>query len=202
LPIWRNPKIKVEEMDFQNHRIRVGSKGRERIVYFGKQAATALKFYLEGRTTGPLFLDDRPIQRGQLVRWGRIWQARWREYPGKIHHTKYLGNPAKMSYRTANARFHSLMETVSLRRERHGITSFVIQAVVRRAGEKIGLKNICPRMIRHSFATHPSDPRNSQISFACGRQANCRNVSTEDCRSYFAVDRVQRDSEANSQTAI
>ena len=59
-----------------------------------------------------------------------------------------------MSYRIANANFHRLMETVNLRRERHGITSFVIQTVVRRAGEKIGLKNICPRMLRHSFATH------------------------------------------------
>jgi site-specific recombinase XerD len=148
------PKLKVEEVDFRNCRIKVCSKRRERIVYFGKPAANALRFYLEGRTTGPLFLDDRPIQRGQLVRSGRIWQARWREYPGKIHHTKYLGNPAKMSYRAANERFHSLMETVNLRRERHAISGLVIQTVVRRAGEKIGLRGICPRMIRHSFATH------------------------------------------------
>src|SRR5258706_9424948 len=127
------PKLKVEEIDFRSRRIKVCSKGRERVVYFGQQAANALKFYLEDRTMGPLFLDDRPIQRGQLVRSGRIWQARWREYPGNIHHTKYLGNPAKMSYRTANANFHSLMETVNLRREHDATNYFLIHALGGRA---------------------------------------------------------------------
>src|SRR5712672_2930658 len=32
------PKLKVEEIDFRNRRIKVCSKGRERIVYFGKRA--------------------------------------------------------------------------------------------------------------------------------------------------------------------
>jgi len=148
------PPLKVQDVDFRNRRIKVCSKGKERVVYFGKQAANALKFYLGNRTNGPLFLDDFPVQRGQLVRSGRIWQARWRQYPGRIHHTKYLGNPAKMSYRTATVKFQRLMGTVNLCRERHGITACVIQSVVQRAGEKIGMPKSCPRMIRHSFATH------------------------------------------------
>jgi site-specific recombinase XerD len=147
-------KVKVEEIDFRYRRLRVCSKGRERVVYFGKQAANAMRFYLGSRTTGPLFLDDVPIQRGQLVRSGRIWQARWREYPGRIHRTKYLGNPAKMSYRVANARFRRLMRTANLSRERHGITKWAIEQMVRGTGEKIGLTGVCPRVLRHSFATH------------------------------------------------
>jgi site-specific recombinase XerD len=78
------PKLKLEDIDFRHRRTRVASKGRERVVYFGKAAATALRFYVGSRTTGPLFLDNIPAQRGLLVRSGRTWQARWREYPGRV----------------------------------------------------------------------------------------------------------------------
>ena len=146
--------LKVEDIDWRNRRTRVHAKGRERIVYFGNEAAKALKYYLARRKVGPLFLDDLPVQRGQLARSERIWQARWREYPGRVHRTKYLGNPATMPYRTAKRKFQRLMATVSLRRERHAITPWIVQHVVHRAGERIGLQNLCPRVIRHSFATH------------------------------------------------
>jgi site-specific recombinase XerD len=148
------PKVKVEDIDFRNRRTRVSSKGRERVVYFGKAAASALRLYVGTRATGPLFLDNIPVQRGQLVRSGRVWQARWREYPGRVHRTKVLGNPARMPYREAHAKFRRLMRTVNLNRERHGITKWAIEQLVRGSGEKIGLKGVCPRVLRHSFATH------------------------------------------------
>jgi site-specific recombinase XerD len=147
-------KLRLEDIDFRRLRARVYSKRRERVVYLGRQAANALKFYVGNRKTGPLFLDNIPAQRGLLVKSGRTWQARWREYPGRVHHTKYLGNPAKMSYRVANAKFHRLMNTVNLARERHGLTKWAIEQIVRGTAEKIDLKGVSPRVLRHSFATH------------------------------------------------
>ena len=147
-------QARVEDIDFRHRKTIVGSKGRDRTVYFGQPAAYALKFYLGSRRTGPLFLDDIPIQQGFLVRSGRVWQARWREYPGRINRTKYLGNPAKMPYRVANAKFLRLMKKVNLNRERHAISRWAIQQVFRNLGERIGIKTLCPRILRHSFATH------------------------------------------------
>ena len=147
-------QVKVEDIDFRHRKTIVGSKGRDRTVYFGQPAGYALKFYLGSRRAGPLFLDDVPIQRGFLVRSGRTWQARWREYPGKIKRTKYFGNPAKMPYRVANAKFLRLMKKVNLKRERHAISRWAIQQVFRNLGERIGMKTLCPRILRHSFATH------------------------------------------------
>lgn len=148
------PKLKLEDIDFRHRRVRVFSKKRERVVYFGKPAANALKFYVGSRKVGPLFLDDIPVQRGMLRRSGRVWQAVWREYPGRVHHTKYLGNPSTMTYRVASAKFRRLMKTVNLTRERHGITEVAIRAVIKGIGERIGLKNVSPRVLRHSFGTH------------------------------------------------
>jgi integrase/recombinase XerD len=147
-------KIRLEDVDFRHRRVRVSSKGRERVVYFGKSAANALKFYVGSRKAGPLFVDNIPIQRGTLVRGQRTWQARWREYPGGIHRTKYLGNPSKMPYGVASAKFRRLMKTVNLKRERHAITRIAIGKLIKGIGERIGLKEVSPRVLRHSFATH------------------------------------------------
>lgn len=147
-------KLQVEDVDFRHRKVVVASKGSERTVYFGQPAADALKFYLGRRTTGPLFLDDIPMQKGFLARSNRIWQARWTEYPGRIFHTKYLGNPVKMSYGTANAKFLRLMKKVNLTRQRHPLSRWAIQQAIRKIGDRIGIKGVSPRILRHSFATH------------------------------------------------
>jgi len=147
-------KLKLEDIDLRHRRVRVSSKGKERVVYFGKSAANALKLYIGSRKTGPLFLDSIPIQQGTLVRGRRTWQARWREYPGGSHRTKHLGSPAKMTYRVASAKFRRLMKSVNLKRDRHAITKVAIGKLVRGIGERIGLKDVSPRVLRHSFATH------------------------------------------------
>ena len=147
--------LKVEDIDFAHRCTRVCSKGTERIVYFGRSASSALRFYLGKRTCGPLFLDDLPQQQGQLIRGSdRVWQARWREYPSRTYHTKYLGNPQKMPYRVAKTKFARLMRTLELGRDRHALTKYGIEAIVRITGERLGIKGVLPRILRHSFATH------------------------------------------------
>jgi site-specific recombinase XerD len=50
-------RISVEDVDLKRRTIRVAGKGKERTVLFGRQAANAVKMYLAGRRTGPLFLS-------------------------------------------------------------------------------------------------------------------------------------------------
>ncbi len=52
--------MRVEHIDFPAGEIRVLGKGnKERIVLFGREAAAALRRYLAGRKTGPLFRNNR-----------------------------------------------------------------------------------------------------------------------------------------------
>jgi integrase/recombinase XerD len=147
-------KLKVSDLDFGRRQALVSLKGKERIVYFGREAATSLRMYLKKRTVGPLFLDDLPKQRGFLVRTTDLWQARWLEYPGRIQRTKYLGSSRTIPYRIARARFERLLKGASLDRPRHGIEVHTVLMIVRAAGQRIGLDRVTPRMLRHSFATH------------------------------------------------
>jgi integrase/recombinase XerC len=147
-------KLKVENIDFRKKRVVVASKGSERTVYFGQAAAHALRFYLGRRSTGPLFLDDIPTQKGFLVRSGHVWRAYWKEYPGRINRTKFLGNSRKMSYGTAHAKFVRLMKKANLMRARHPISRHAIQLAIRKIGDRIGIKGVSARTLRHSFATH------------------------------------------------
>jgi integrase/recombinase XerD len=59
-----------------------------------------------------------------------------------------------MSYRAAKTKFAQLMKTVELKRERHALTKYGIEAIVKVTGERLGMKSVVPRILRHSFATH------------------------------------------------
>ncbi|MGB6876124.1 MAG: tyrosine-type recombinase/integrase [Candidatus Acidiferrales bacterium] len=49
-------QMRVEQLDFRQRQIVVLGKGqKERLVFFGKRAARALKVHLTGRTKGPVF---------------------------------------------------------------------------------------------------------------------------------------------------
>ncbi len=147
-------QLKVSDVDFGRRQAVVRLKGKERIVFFGREAATSLRLYLKKRTVGPLFLDDLPKQRGMLVRSPGIWQARWVEYPAGIQRTKFLGNSRTIPYRIAKARFERLLKGASLARPRHSLHVHTVLMIVRAAGRRIGLERVTPRMLRHSFATH------------------------------------------------
>ncbi len=62
--------MRVEHIDWRNRSLRVLGKGRkERVVFFGSKAAQALRKYLAGRQTGPLFRNARrrPLSTGRIA---------------------------------------------------------------------------------------------------------------------------------------
>lgn len=56
--------LRVEGIDFGSRKFKVGSKRKDRIVYFGVHAAKALRSYLDGRKTGYVFQDKIASQKG------------------------------------------------------------------------------------------------------------------------------------------
>jgi site-specific recombinase XerD len=150
-----------------------GKGDKQRSVLIGKYAVGALRAYLEGRTSGPLFLTRRRSQQGSVkfqdtcksTYWCGWW-ADWQQLPNgkwKRHqHYKYLGTyeelPTVEAARTALFRFietqpHTKHPGNDARRLGHK----AIERIVKKAARRAGLGNIHPHQLRHSFATHLRD---------------------------------------------
>jgi site-specific recombinase XerD len=72
---------RVEDIQWGERVLKVLGKGqKERLVMFGRKTAEALKAYLQGRESGPLFREDRAEQQGSVhLQRGAYWVAFWRE---------------------------------------------------------------------------------------------------------------------------
>ena len=146
--------LKVSDVDFWHRRIHVCGKRKERYVYFGVPASKALHKYLDGRTSGALFLDAYTEQRGYLASdCLGAWQGRWTEWPTGIPRAKYLGK-AMLSRKEAQRKFTAFLKGRSLERPRQPLGREGILQALRRTGERVGLPGLNARMLRHSFASH------------------------------------------------
>lgn len=147
--------MKIEDVDFAGHRIRVCAKRKHRIVYFGRAAHRALLRYIGSRITGPLFLDDIRQQRGHLACTPSGWEVHWRRYPeGKLASIR-LGALPEMPHRQAVALKREFLQNVDLTRTRVALGGSGIEKVVRLAGRQAGIRRaVGPQMLRHTFATH------------------------------------------------
>lgn len=91
--------IGIEDIDFQQRKVRVRAKRKERIVYLGASAARALRQYIKTRKTGPLFLDDHVEQKGLLEALkctASGWEVHWRQYPQGERRFIRIGTPPQM----------------------------------------------------------------------------------------------------------
>lgn len=154
--------VRVEDIDFRRRTLKVRSKRKDRIVYLGRDAAKALRFYLRGRKKGYLFQDKIEQQRGYITYYEKAWLGNWRDYHtdknGSVKRCKRLGNPARVSRGEAERRFKAFLRESGINLTRNkkdramhrSSLGFVVRELARRAG----LGRVGPHTLRHSFATH------------------------------------------------
>jgi integrase/recombinase XerD len=156
-------KIRVQDVDFHTKQIRVCGKRKERIVYFGRPAKKALVRYLAGRKSGFLFEDIFTRQTGFVSHWGSHWYGNWTEHRGNelgVRRHVHLGKWSPLrrdAHQLATREFIKRLQTIELGRLRHGLTYESILLIVRSAGERLGIRRLTTRTLRHSFACHLID---------------------------------------------
>lgn len=155
--------MRIEDLDFVERRVRVRGKAGERVLLFTPSAAKALQRYLDDRTSGYVFVDQKPRQRirPQRTKYGQ-WQCYWKIYDENGHHylTKrgFIGAKENFSYQKAVERFSELAKNDRLTRRvgLRPLSDAAIQTAVHKIGLRIGLK-VNPYSFRHTFATHLLD---------------------------------------------
>jgi site-specific recombinase XerD len=150
--------LRVSEIDFQKRCFRVKGKRKERIVFFGKEAAKALRRYLVGRKTGYLFQVEYRRQKGHIYSTGSTWVGHYSAYINglRVLRCKYLGMVHNTSVQIARARFTRHLREINLARPTPDkpICTDTAWEIMKQAAQRIGLKFLPARMIRHSYATH------------------------------------------------
>jgi len=157
-------KIRLESIDFKARTIPVSGKGlKMRIVFFGRKAGEALRAYIGQRRTGFLFQCNWPHQKGSVSTTGISWYGTWTDYSDggtKVHRIhKYLGSQLRMSSLQARAKLKKLMRAshaIRPKRERP-MNPQTLQKCIQFLGNRAGLGNVNPHVLRHSFATHLLD---------------------------------------------
>ena len=149
---------RVEDVDFRRRSLRVRAKRKDRIVYFGRQAATAIRAYLRGRKSGYLFQNKMPAQKGYLTYYKKAWIGNWWDHRVGAKRSKWLGNPSTLSRKEALKKFRAFLRENSIdlarRKSDRPLNRSALGFIVKELGRKAGIGKISPHTLRHSFATH------------------------------------------------
>ncbi len=164
--------IRLDDVNFEDGtigtiRIRHGKFNKERNVFFGRPAAKAIHRYLQGRTTGFLFIADSfPPQQGNVVwvqrdqRWIAHWQEKTADANGKtrwLYKNKTIGTRAQFPTRElAFKRFQKLVKVPNNYQPdpEKPLIPRQIYNIVNCIAHRAGLGRLNPHALRHSFATH------------------------------------------------
>jgi site-specific recombinase XerD len=147
-----------------------GKGDKQRSVIIGKYAAKALRAYLEGRSSGSLFLTRRRSQQGSVKfydtrkggSWSGIW-ADWEHLPNgkwnRHNRCKYLGTVEELP--TREAAKDALLRFIEKQpgakhpgNDAHRLGLKAVERIVKKAARRAGLGNVHPHQLRHSMASH------------------------------------------------
>lgn len=150
-----------------------GKGDKPRPVIFGKFAAGALRAYLNGRTSGPLFENSNRSQHGTVVlhdvcrrTWWSGWWWEYKHLPDgkrkRVMHSKYLGEieelPTEKAAKKALLRFIDAQPgTRPLVNKSRRISLKTIERIIKQAARRAGMGDVNPHRLRHSFASHLRD---------------------------------------------
>lgn len=157
--------MRVESIDFDEHRVKVRSKGsRYRFLMLTPRIMKIIRTYLAGRKTGYVLADGRPTQTIHVYRTkSGAWYSNYRLYDER---GKNIGGVTRRYIPSGVC--GTRREAVKELRRRFGADNIVrplgtvpisvygIHLLVHRIGVRAGLR-VCPRMLRHSIATHLMD---------------------------------------------
>ena len=150
-----------------------GKGDKQRLALIGQYAVRALRAYLDGRTSGPLFLSRRRSQQGSVVfydttkstYWGGRWtewkrppNGDWKCYERYMHLGTYEELPTREAAKAKILRFIESQPSAKhpgLDAHRLGVKA--IERIVKKAARRAGLGDVNPHRLRHSFATHMLD---------------------------------------------
>jgi site-specific recombinase XerD len=157
--------MRVENIDFDEHRVKVRSKGqRYRFLMLTPRIMKIIRRYLAGRKSGYVLADGRPTQTVHAYRTpSGAWYTNYRLYDEK---GLRMGGVTRryIPAGTCNTRREALHELRRRFKEDRIVRSigsvpisiYGIHLLVHRIGMRAGLR-VYPRMLRHSIATHLLD---------------------------------------------
>jgi site-specific recombinase XerD len=150
--------LRVASVNFVRRTARVSGKRKERIVYFGKPAAKALRKYLNGRKDGYLFQVEYKKQQGHINKTTKTWVGRYAIYlKGKrVVRYRYMGMLHTTGRAQAKARFKRHLEKVDLTRPipDRPMCKHTAWKILRNAARRVKRDFLPARTVRHSYATH------------------------------------------------
>lgn len=156
--------LKVEDIDLIGRTARITGKfGKVRNALLTKNAVEALRTYIGDRPSGFVFQKDMPIQKGSLGKKEDYWVGQWINYgsagPPYRRESQSLGRVDVVPYEEARERFRKTLGNVNLVRPQSSgpLSRMAVQVMLEHIGERAGLKNVGPHMLRRSFATHLLD---------------------------------------------
>jgi integrase/recombinase XerD len=150
--------LRLEDIDLKTRKMLVKGKRKERVVYFGSTAASALRRYIGNRTTGFLFRVEYRQQKGHVNATATTWVAHYSIYVEgrRIKKYKHLGMLNKMTQADAKIKLRQHLKSVDLTRPipDRPMCQHTAWRILTAAALRIGLRFLPARMLRHSFATH------------------------------------------------
>lgn len=163
--------LRIEDLDLDSRTLRVehGKGNKTRIGFFGRSAAQALREYIGGRKSGPVFLILEDLQRGGVSRKSGVWWAWYRQTNSDGTRTRKcvrIGGREISTRERARLCFEKfLTKEGKINELRHrrphkpgvGLGTREIRRIVVAAGKRVGISGLRPHEFRHAFATHMLD---------------------------------------------